>query len=191
MQMFGIPMSGPDTCGFYGSTPEDELCARWIQLATFFPFARQNRDDEVSGTLNEPYVLALPYKKWAINAIKDRLQYSRLMYTCLFEASVSGETCFDPLMFHWPEDEQTFVDPEHSIIVANAIKVTPVLVAGATTVKSYFPAGTWFNMRDLSAAGRIDSLGEWKVLVAPNGDTDTVLAHLRTGTIIPFQNGTD
>jgi len=44
--MFGIPMTGPDTCGTYESSevPEDEyqeeLCARWIQLASFYPFAR-------------------------------------------------------------------------------------------------------------------------------------------------------
>jgi alpha-glucosidase (family GH31 glycosyl hydrolase) len=28
-QMFGIPMVGPDTCGFF-SNDDDEMCARWI-----------------------------------------------------------------------------------------------------------------------------------------------------------------
>lgn len=40
--MFGIPMVGPDTCGFFpvNGVDGDEVCGRWIQLATFFPFAR-------------------------------------------------------------------------------------------------------------------------------------------------------
>lgn len=44
MQMFGIPIVGPDTCGFFGEPDQDELCARWVQLAQFYPFARQHRD---------------------------------------------------------------------------------------------------------------------------------------------------
>ena len=46
--MFGIPMVGPDTCGYESAgletTEEQELCLRWIQAATFFPFARQNTE---------------------------------------------------------------------------------------------------------------------------------------------------
>lgn len=57
--MFGIPFVGPDTCGFFGETGQDEICGRWIQLATFYPFARQHRDrdDERGGGPNEPYNL--------------------------------------------------------------------------------------------------------------------------------------
>jgi alpha-glucosidase (family GH31 glycosyl hydrolase) len=28
--LFGIPMTGPDTCGYSGFYRNDEMCARWI-----------------------------------------------------------------------------------------------------------------------------------------------------------------
>ena len=51
--MFGIPHVGADVCGFFANTgvSEDEnkeICGRWMQLATFYPFARQHRN-EVGG----------------------------------------------------------------------------------------------------------------------------------------------
>jgi maltase-glucoamylase len=88
--MFGIPMVGPDTCGFFGNSGEHELCARWIQLSTFYPFARQHRDAEGGGDPNEPWRMPEPFKSMARNALFDRYQYLRHMYTCLFEASQTG-----------------------------------------------------------------------------------------------------
>lgn len=77
--MFGIPLVGPDTCGFFdqGSPDDDQICGRWIQLATFYPFARQHRDDTGGGKANEPYNLVEPYQSMAKNALYDRLQYVR------------------------------------------------------------------------------------------------------------------
>lgn len=40
MNMFGIPQAGADVCGFFGEKKDDEMCARWVQLATFYPLAR-------------------------------------------------------------------------------------------------------------------------------------------------------
>lgn len=54
--MFGIPIVGSDVCGFFGIGELDqELCARWIQLATFYPFARLHYAND--STPSEPYRL--------------------------------------------------------------------------------------------------------------------------------------
>ena len=130
--MFGIPMVGPDTCGFFEDASMDkkeqqELCGRWFQLATFYPFARQHRDKYLGGDANEPWRLPEPYQTWAKSALRDRLQYVRHVYTCMFEASVSGQTCFDPLLFHYPDLDAVFENTEHTFIVGDALKVSPVL----------------------------------------------------------------
>lgn len=48
MNMMGFTHSGVDVCGliedkdYKGTGMDQELCLRWIQLATFFPLARHS-----------------------------------------------------------------------------------------------------------------------------------------------------
>lgn len=70
MNMFGIPHVGADICGFYGKDRDDELCARWTQLATFYPLARFHYDKDSDD--NEPYLMEEPYKSISRRAMLDR-----------------------------------------------------------------------------------------------------------------------
>ena len=133
------------------------------------------------------------YSNWARNSLNVRLQYIRQMYTCLFVASQSGESCFDPLFFHFPTIDDTYKDIEHSFIFANALKITPVLEANATTIDTYFPNGNWVDMNKMDQIERIDdpSGGKMITLKAPNGMFSgadaTINIHLLPGSLIILQ----
>ena len=143
--MFGIPHVGADVCGFFGSARNDKLCAKWAQLATFYPFARFHYD--IDSPPNEPYLMVEPYHSIAKRTMFDRYQYMRQLYTCLWEVSKNGGTCFDPQFYYFPTDDNTFNEIESTFIFAGAIKVTPSLVdTDAKTNPSYFPDANYTNI---------------------------------------------
>jgi len=122
MNMFGIPHTGADVCGFFGEKRDDEMCLRWIQLATFYPLARAHQNLSYNGNPSdntEPFTLSDKYKADAKASIQDRYSWLRLQYTCLYEVSKNGGTCFDPLFYHYPNDPEVYNDIEGSFMVAN------------------------------------------------------------------------
>lgn len=132
--MFGIPMVGPVTCGFYGSH-NSELCGRWSQLSQFFPLSMQVTVSEWQLIYN----LDDPHESWARATLYSRLQYVRLLYTCLFEAQEFGETCFDPIIFHYSNNTNSLMADPTSFIFANALLVVPVLEPNVTEYSAFIP----------------------------------------------------
>jgi alpha-glucosidase len=100
-----------------------------------------------------------------------------------------GYTCYDPLFFHFPTLDEVFNNVEHTFIVGDALKVSPVLEAGAQTIKSYFPNGRWVSMKDYSDVVVVNdpSGGKYVDLKAPE---DTVNVHLMPGKIAIYQDNT-
>jgi len=80
----------------------------------------------------------------------DRMQYLRLMYTCMFESSRDGGSCFEPIEFRYPVDPSMFTgymdDVSSSFIFARTLKVSPTFTPGKDTISSYFPQGSWVNL---------------------------------------------
>lgn len=64
----------------------------------------------------------------------------------MWEAANNGETCIDPLFFHYPTYEETYKEIENEFIFANSIKVTPITISKATSVHSFFPKGSWVSV---------------------------------------------
>ena len=55
MNLLGVPLTGADVCGTTGAVDDEMLCARWYQLATFYPIVRNNYMDAKNPS--EPYLL--------------------------------------------------------------------------------------------------------------------------------------
>mmetsp|Transcript_5855 Transcript_5855/g.9434 ORF Transcript_5855/g.9434 Transcript_5855/m.9434 type:complete len:87 (+) Transcript_5855:2051-2311(+) len=80
----------------------------------------------------KPYELPSPYNSWASKAIQDRMKFLTQLYTCLFTASQDGGTCFDPMLFHFPEDDKVFDNTEEGFIFADALMVVPLIPYNVT-----------------------------------------------------------
>eukprot|EP00347_Sterkiella_histriomuscorum_P006514 403352477 len=189
MNIFGIPHSGINVCDFMLQNSDEELCLRWIQLGTFFPLARFSQNVNLSGTSQDQIVIPSQYKDDALASIQNRYSYLRAIYTCLYEINLKGGTCFDPLSFHYPNDLETYQDSESSFIVANNLKVSPILesLEDDKTYFSYFPKGKWVNLADLNEIIDTTKGGDFVSLSVKS----TINVHLIDGGLIPFQNTTE
>lgn len=188
---YGIPMVGPDVCGFFGNMEED-MCARWYQLSAFYPFARNHytsSDPEETVSPQEPFNFEDKYKESARLAVLQRYSFLRYFYTRLFEISKQGGgTLVRPLFFEFPEDEKAYLGYEHTFMVGDALKVTPVLTKADSDrekVESYFPDGSrWISLNDFTSVVEGDSKGVNRTLDAP---WEYTIVHQKEGTVIPWQ----
>ena len=131
--------------------------------------------------------MAEPFKSMSRTSLFYRYSFVRLMYTCLFEVSLSGGTCFDPLFYHYPNDEELYKDYEHTFMFANYIKVSPILEPlpdNSSEYKAYFPKGKWVSIYNLGNIIDCSSEGRWVNLQL----LPVIQSHLREGSIIPYQD---
>ena len=99
--LFGIPMTGADICGFAGDTTP-ELCARWFQLGSLYPFSRDHNTD---GALSqEPYALGPTVLETARVSLNFRYSIVRHYYAQFLKQAGTG-TVFRPLFFEYPADQ--------------------------------------------------------------------------------------
>lgn len=113
------------------------------------------------------------------------------MYTCMFSTK-DGNTCFDPMLFHYPDQNNSYSNIERSFIVGDALKVSPVTwkqPENVTTYESWFPQGKWVNMNNFSdIINANETNGTLADLKYP---AEIVNVHLRPGYIVPRQANTD
>jgi len=157
--LFGIPMVGVDICGFIGEkkTPPD-LCARWYQLAIFYPFARNAHTPFVRGIDNsqEPYVFTGVYYQSIEQSIRIRYGILKHFITLFFSKKSPSTprgtgTIMRPLLFGFHNDPTLppYGDTahDHQFLLGDSIMAAPVLFPNMTNLTVYFPNCRWFDLR--------------------------------------------
>jgi alpha-glucosidase (family GH31 glycosyl hydrolase) len=179
MNVFGIPFTGSDICGFLKDTT-DELCTRWYQLGAFYPFARNH--NELNAKPQEPWIFGDAFVARARSVLSERYALLPYYYTLFFRAHTQGGTVMRSLPFEFPTDsapEINFLDRQ--FMVGSALMISPVLEQGSTSVNAYFPANEWY---DYYRGSEVEGTGKWHRLNAP---IDYIPVHIRGGHIVPRQ----
>ncbi|GFO10263.1 lysosomal alpha-glucosidase [Plakobranchus ocellatus] len=176
--MYGIPVSGSDICGFHQNRSQ-ELCTRWHQLGAFYGFSRNHNSDD-----------CLPQDPGQFDAKSIAstrkillVRYSLLpyLYTLMWRSHVFGETVTRPLFFEFPDDQMTY-HLDTQFLWGSGLMISPVLTKGARTVKVYFPMDMWYDF--YSGQKVIIKSGQFLPLPA---EFDHINLHIRGGNILPMQ----
>jgi alpha-glucosidase len=176
--IFQIPMIGSDVCGFGGNTTE-ELCARWAMLGGFYPFFRNhNSIDSIPQEFYRWPVVAEAARK----IIDIRYRLLDYLYTAFHRQSETGEPFLQPLFYLYPGDARTFGN-EAQFFYGDAILVSPVVEAGATSVEAYFPDDRFYDW----FTGKIVQGMKENVELESVSVTDIPI-HIRGGSIIPLRS---
>ncbi|ETW05245.1 hypothetical protein, variant [Aphanomyces invadans] len=175
MNVFGMPMVGPDVCGFSLNTTK-ELCIRWHQAAVLYPFLRNHN-------MAPKDQAPVDFDAEALDAIRktllERYHVLPYLYTLLYQAHAHGTTVVRSLYFEFPSRETLAIDSQY--MLGSALLVSPVLELNAREVTAYLPPlATWYV---LWTGVRVPSNG-FVTLPAP---LDTVPIHIRGGSIVALQ----
>ncbi|XP_041073054.1 lysosomal alpha-glucosidase-like isoform X3 [Carcharodon carcharias] len=140
--MFGVPLVGADVCGFQWSTTE-ELCVRWTQLGSFYPFMRNHNG--LNQPPQEPYVFSESAQSAMRKALFTRYMLLPFLYTLFHKAHSAGDMVVRPLSFEFPQDPNTS-SIDRQFMWGEALLITPVLEPKTVEVSGYFPSTTWYNL---------------------------------------------
>ena len=94
--------------------------------------------------------------------------------TLMRQAHEHGTPVMRPLFYHYPEDKTAW-DIDETYLFGRDLLVAPVYTAGATTRRTYLPAGD--RWREVST-GKIFDGGQWVTAHAP---LDTIPIFVRDG----------
>ena len=192
--IFGIPFTGADICGFFGNSDKN-LCLRWYNLGAFYPFMRNNNandgKDQYPWSFQDNKNASSDYD--AIKLIKNNINFRysllRYMYSQLFLISLNEKgSFFKPVMFEFPKDKSSYEDIERKIMFGEAFLICAFLEVNEEDKEFILPKER-FNRYPNGKS--IMNKNEAINTISLSGKLDEVHIFLREGYIIPKQKTFD
>ena len=135
----GVPFVGVDIGGFGGNaTPE--LFARWMQFGILMPFCRAHT--ETGTERHEPWAFGEETEAIVRQYLQLRYRWLPYLYTLFWEAHQHATPILRPLLYEFPDDEQTYAMSDQ-MMLGPYVMAAPVYQAGCETRQVYLPAGRW------------------------------------------------
>lgn len=121
-------------------------------MAAFMPMVRNFYNETYTGdngkkVLTDPsepnaFSTNMEFQTAYTSALSNRLLYLRYIYSQLYYSYRYGSAVVRPHFYDFPNDDECFNNPEHTYMLGDSIKVSPVLTQGlkdGDKYKVYFP----------------------------------------------------
>jgi len=141
MGLSGVPFVGCDIGGFAGNAT-GELFARWMQVGMLYPLMRAH--SALSTAQHEPWVFGDRVEQICREYIELRYQLLPYLYSLFWEASTTGAPILRPLLYHYPNDPQTYALHDQ-VLLGASLMAAPVYRPGVKYRVVYLPEGTWYD----------------------------------------------
>jgi alpha-glucosidase len=137
----GVAFVGADIGGFAGNATA-ELFARWIQVGMLYPLMRAH--SALSTAQHEPWVFGERVEKICREYIELRYRLLPYIYTLFWEAASTGAPILRPLLYHFPNDPQTFTLCDQ-VMLGPSLLAAPIYRPGVEHRAVYLPEGRWYD----------------------------------------------
>ena len=181
--IFGIPMTGDDICGFFKNC-KGKLCNRYTNLGVFYPFSRNH--NHLGYRAQFPWSFKNEKIKNNIkNAIKLKYSLIRYYYTEIFKVSLLEKGgLFKPVFYSFPYDNNSYENIIDRIMLGDALILFPFFELNTNDKKVKFPFGNWNRFPN----GNKINFDNENMVVKLSGAHEHIHLFIRGGFIVPFQD---
>ncbi len=175
----GVAFVGADIGGFAGDA-SPELFARWMQVGMLYPLMRGH--SMIGTKRHEPWEFGQEVEDICRQYIELRYQLLAYFYTLFWQAATKGEPILRPLVYHYPNDENTY-ELYDQVLIGSDIMAAPIYRPGIENRMVYLPAGVWYDWWDRDNSQNSYQGSQYILVDAP---LEKMPLFIRAGAIIPL-----